>query len=388
LEKQYNGIVVLSNLATASKLTDLLIASVVCMASKVYLIRASRDEGDAAISEKARTLFRAGGFSDCFKEDDLTAVKVHVGEGGNTTYITAPCIRGLAEELLELNTRPFVTDTTTLYVGRRHNAVDHAILAAEHGFSLEGLGIPWIPPDGLSGSSAETVDVNGEINDEVFIAHGITRCQSILSVAHFTGHGATGLGATLKTMGMGCAGKHGKMTQHAALTLEISDDCTSCGVCCEYCPADAITLDDVRAHIDQDKCIGCAECMAMCRSGAVRCNWGQETEVMQKSMAEHAFGALKGKENRAAFFNFVLSVTKDCDCFSAPRMPKIVADIGILASTDAVAVDAAALDMVEDKAGRTLGALIGNKQLDPRCQIRHAESMALGSSTYELVQVD
>ncbi len=319
---------------------------------------------------------------------DLTALKVHVGEDGNTTYITAPCIKGLADELLELKTKPFVTDTTTLYVGRRHNAVDHAVLAAEHGFCLQGLGIPFIPPDGLSGTSAEAVEINGEINKEVFIAHGIARCQSILSVAHFTGHCAAGLGATLKTLGMGCASKHGKMTQHAALTLEIGDNCTSCGVCADYCPADAITLDDVQAHIDQDKCIGCAECMAMCRSGAVRCNWGQETETMQKSVAEHAIGALKGKKDRAAFFNFVLSVTKDCDCFSTPRMPKVVDDIGIIASTDPVAVDAAALDLVEEKAGRTLGALIRNKQLDPRCQIKHAENMGLGSSVYELVEVD
>lgn len=358
------------------------------MASRVYLIKASRDEGDKAISDKARALFKAGGFAACFKENDLTAVKVHVGEAGNTTYIAAPCIKGLAEELLELKTRPFVTDTTTLYVGRRHNAVEHGVLAAEHGFGLAGLGIPWIAPDGLSGTSAEAVAINGEINEEVFIAEGIARCQSILSVAHFTGHVASGLGATLKTIGMGCASKHGKMAQHAALTLDIGDDCTSCGVCSEYCPADAITLDEVRAHIDQDKCIGCAECMAMCRSGAVKCDWGQETEVMQKSVAEHAFGALKGKENRSAFFNFVISVTKDCDCFSSPRMPRIVDDIAILASTDAVAVDAAALDLVEDKAGRTLGVLIKNKQLDPRCQIRHAESLGLGSSTYELVEID
>ncbi|UCF15175.1 MAG: DUF362 domain-containing protein [Phycisphaerales bacterium] len=358
------------------------------MASQVYFISACRDEGDQAISRKARSLFAAGGFADCFRENDLTALKVHVGEESNTTYITARCIKGLAEELINLKTKPFVTDTTTLYVGRRHNAVDHAELAAEHGFGLEVLGIPWIPPDGLSGSSAEIVEINGEINREVSIAQGITRCQSILSVAHFTGHVASGLGATLKTIGMGCASKQGKMTQHAALTLNIGDDCTNCGVCSEYCPADAITLDDVRAHIDQDKCIGCAECMAMCRFGAVKCDWGQETEVMQKSVAEHAFGALKGKEGRAVFFNFVLSVTKDCDCFNTPRMPSIVQDIGILASTDAVAVDAAALIMVEEKAGRTLGALIKNKRIDPRCQIRHAEGLGLGSSTYELVKVD
>ena len=48
--------------------------------------------------------------------------------------------------------------------------------------------------------------------------------------------------------------------------------------------------------------------MAMCRFGAVRCDWGQETEILQKSMAEHALGALKGKEDKSVFFNFLLSV--------------------------------------------------------------------------------
>ncbi|TKJ38846.1 MAG: 4Fe-4S ferredoxin [Planctomycetes bacterium B3_Pla] len=358
------------------------------MSSDVYIIKASREDGQKVLSEKARTLFKAGGFADCFKENDLTAVKVHVGEDGNNTYITAPCIKGLVDELLELRTKPFVTDTTTLYVGRRHNAIDHAVLAAEHGFSLEELGIPFIAPDGLSGTSAEAIPVNGEINKEVFIAHGIARCRSILSVAHFTGHVASGLGATLKTLGMGCASKHGKMQQHAALTLNIGDDCTSCGVCSDYCPADAITLDDVKAHIDQDKCIGCAECMAMCRFGAVGCNWGLETEVMQKSIAEHAQGVLKGKENRAAFFNFVMSVTKECDCFGTPDMPSIVEDIGIVASADPVAVDAAALDLVEDKAGCELGQLLGNNEIDPRCQIVHAERIGVGSRDYQLVEID
>ncbi|KPL20543.1 MAG: hypothetical protein AMJ75_11640, partial [Phycisphaerae bacterium SM1_79] len=119
----------------------------------MYSIKASIDDGPEKISEKARRLFKAGGFASCFKENDFTAVKVHVGEDGNTTHVKASYIRGLVNELLELNTKPFVTDTTTLYVGRRHNAVDHAILAKEHGFCLEGLGIPFIAPDGLSGTA-------------------------------------------------------------------------------------------------------------------------------------------------------------------------------------------------------------------------------------------
>ena len=358
------------------------------MGSKVYFIKASTNDGEQVISQKARKLFKAGGFAGCFKENDFTAVKVHVGEGGNNTHISAACIKGLVDELLVLKTKPFVTDTTTLYVGRRHNAIDHAALAAEHSFSLDGLGIPFIVPDGLFGTTEIPVEINGEIDKKVFIASGIVQCQSLLSVAHFTGHPAACAAGTLKTLGMGCASKRGKMKQHAALNLSIGNDCTRCGVCFEHCPADAITLDDIKAHIDQDKCIGCAECMAMCRFGAVKCNWGPECEVLQKSIAEHALGVLKGKKNKAAFFNFLLSVTKDCDCFSTPDMDTIVDDIGIVASTDPVAVDKAALDLVENESGRKLAELLENDKLDPRYQIEHAERIGLGSSSYELIEVN
>ena len=358
------------------------------MGSKVYFIKASVKDGEQVISKKARKLFKTGGFEGCFEENDFTAIKVHVGEDGNNTHIPAACIKGLVDELLALKTKPFVTDTTTLYVGQRHNAIDHNVLAAKHGFSLDGLGIPFIAPDGLFGTTEIPVNINGEIDRKVFIASGIVQCQSILSVAHFTGHPAACAAGTLKTLGMGCASKKGKMKQHAALKLSISDDCTRCGVCFEHCPADAITLDEVKAHIDQDKCIGCAECMAMCRFGAVKCNWGPECEALQKRIAEYALGALKGKENKAAFFNFLLTITKNCDCFSTPDMYKIVDDIGIAASRDPVAVDKAALDLLENKAGRKLVKLLENDKLDPRYQIEHAERIGLGSSSYELVEID
>jgi uncharacterized Fe-S center protein len=358
------------------------------MTSKVYFIRASVDDGEKTISEKARRLFRAAGLAKCFSENDFTAVKIHIGEEGNTTHIKAPCLKGLIEELLALKTKPFLTDTNALYVGRRHNAVDHAALAAEHGFSKDVLGIPFIVADGLLGTCETSVPINGQVNKEVFIASDLVRCQSILSVAHFTGHPAACAAATLKTLGMGGASKKGKMTQHAELTISIADDCTLCRQCFTHCPADAITLDDVKAHINQDKCISCAECLAVCRFGAVKCNWGQETEIFQKSIAEHALGVLKGKQHKAAFFNFLISITKDCDCFDVPEMPGIVHDIGILASTDPVAVDKAALDLVEKNAGGKLPQLIDNKELNPHHQLNHAQLIGLGSTDYELVEID
>ena len=111
----------------------------------------------------------------------------------------------------------------------------------------------------------------------------------------------------------------------------------------------------------------------MCRFDAVKCNWGEESEVLQKSIAEHALGVLKGKENRAAFFNYIISVTKDCDCVKSPDMLRIVEDIGIAASTDPVAVDKATVDLVESRAGKKLAELLENDKLEPRYQIEHGE---------------
>lgn len=358
------------------------------MNSKVFLGRITARQSDREISEKAQRVFKLGDFWHCFKENDFTALKVHVGEPPNNTYIRAGCLKGLVEQLRELRTRPFVTDTCTLYRGRRQNAVDHTTVAGEHGFDTAGLGIPFIIADGLFGTNETAVQINGELNKEVYIASEITRCQSLLGVAHLTGHPGTCAAATIKTLGMGCASRKGKLRQHSAINPKINDKCVLCGDCISSCPVDAISKGEEKAAIDDDKCIGCGECLAVCRFNAVEFDWERENELLQKDMAEHALGALKGKQGRAAFFNFVMSVSEGCDCFDKKDMKIICDDVGILASTDPVAVDKAALDLVEQQSGKTMIELVGNEKLDPRFQIEHAEKIGLGSSRYELVEVD
>ncbi len=105
-------------------------------------------------------------------------------------------------------------------------------------------------------------------------------------------------------------------------------------------------------------------------------------------MAEHALGVINGKQGRIAFFNFLISVTDECDCMNKKNMPIIVDDIGILASTDPVAIDKAAIDMVEKAGGNTMAKLIGRKELNPYYQIKHAERIGLGTPYYELVELD
>lgn len=358
------------------------------MASKVYLIRASADEGSKSLSTKSVALFKAGNFSSCFRENDFTAVKVHIGEKGNTTYVRAPAFKGLVDQLLALKTKPFITDTSTLYTGHRHNALDHAILADEHDFNIETLGAPFHAPDGLFGTDEIAVPINGTLNDKVFIASDIVRCQSIVSLAHCTGHVAACLGATLKTLGMGLSSRKGKMRQHASVKPSVNkSSCTLCGQCAKYCPEHAITCDDIQAHIDQDKCIGCAECVAVCRFNAVKYDWGAENEDLQRNVAEHALGALTGKKDRAVFFNYAITITIDCDCFGSPNMKQIVPDIGILASTDPVAIDKAAVDLIQKAGSADLGALLEKQHLTPSWQIDHGVKIGLGSAEYELLDV-
>ena len=358
------------------------------MVSKVFFIKAGGGDSEDVISDKACELFEKGGFASCFKAGDFTAVKIHVGEPPNNTYVGPACIKGLVEELVGLKTKPFVTDTSTLYTGRRHNAIDHSILASEHGFDVAGLGVPFIAPDGLFGTAETAVEINGQLNKEVFIASDLVRCQSILSIAHFTGHPATCAAATIKTLGMGFSSRKGKMRQHSVLKPVVNERCTRCGECYEYCPVDAITVDDIKAHIDQDKCIGCAECLAVCRFGAVQFDWGAQNQMLHKNIAEHALGVIKGKEDRSAFFNFIISVTDGCDCFSRADMSNIVDDIGIVASTDPVAVDKASIDLVQNKAGKTIAELLSNENLDSRYQLEHGRHIGLGSTDYELIELD
>lgn len=368
------------------------------MPPKVYFIKSAIEDGEKVISDKAARLFKEAGFAKCFQKNDFTAVKIHIGEKGNKTYLKAPCIKGLVDELVGLKTKPFLTDTSTLYLGKRHNAIDHALLAHEHGFDVKGLGIPFIPPDGIFGTSETVVRIDPSslrsaeasgvfLNKEVSIAYDIARVQSILAISHVTGHIGTCFAATLKTLGMGCASRKGKMRQHSAFKPSVdTGKCEGCGECYRHCPEAAINMEDLKAHIDKDKCVGCAECLAVCRFGAVQHDWDKDIKILECNIAEHAKGVLTGKEGRAAFINFAISITSDCDCMGNPDH-NIVKDIGILGSTDPVAVDAAAIALMEKTAGKPLDKISKYPNLNGKWQIEHAEKIGLGSRKYELIEI-
>ena len=110
------------------------------------------------------------------------------------------------------------------------------------------------------------------------------------------------------------------------------------------------------AYIITDKCIGCGECLAVCRFGAVKYDLGRESAALQKSMAEHALGAVKDKQGKAFYLNCLIDMTRDCDC-AGSKQKKLIPDLGILASDDPVAIDKATLDLTREVHGKDIARL-------------------------------
>ncbi len=102
-------------------------------------------------------------------------------------------------------------------------------------------------------------------------------------------------------------------------------------------------------------------------------------------MAEYAWGAIKNKRDKVACFNFLIHVTKECDCAGKPQ-PAVVRDVGILASYDPVAIDQATVDLLAEAAKKDLFKDMWPEN-DYNAQLDHAERMGMGTRRYELVTI-
>ena len=356
------------------------------MSSAVYFIPLNDGCTPEQQAEATGKIFDAAGVKKCIQKDDFVAIKLHVGEKKNTTHIDPAVARAVVEKVKACKGQPFLTETSTLYKGERENAIKHLIHAHKHGFGFEQVGAPFIMADGLAGNTEIEVPIPGELNQSVKIAREIRVADALMVISHPTGHMVTALGACIKNLGMGLASRMGKMRQHSSMKPKVlAQKCKACGKCIQWCPGNFISDRDGVAYIDEDRCIGCGECLAVCRFDAVEYNWGQDSEFVQKQMAEHALGVVIGKEDKCFYINILVNMTKDCDCM-AKTQKKIIPDVGILGSFDPVAVDKATLDLTIQEGGGNL-AEIAFKRLSGSVQLDHAAKIGLGSPDYELKEI-
>jgi len=368
----------------------------------------------APFAERLRRLLDRTSFAEHVDAGALTALKIHFGERGVTSHVQPLWVRPIVDFLATAGARPFLTDASTLYVGQRGEAVSHAMQAALHGYDPLLLGAPVIISDGLKGNAQVSLPVRGGKHfTEAHIAEGVAQADLLVSINHFKGHELAGFGGALKNIGMGAASKQGKMLQHVTTGPTVNvGNCKGCGACVGVCASGALALADAaslfppvadaagkqRITLDLKRCVGCGACFLACKVGGLDINWQTDVNEFLERMMEYAAAILVARSKPSLHISFVTNVTPDCDCMGFSDAP-ICGDIGILASLDPVAIDQAALDLVNRAEPHYPSHLPANLKagddkframrphLPEHMGLDYAEALGLGSRQYELVPV-
>ena len=365
--------------------------------SKVYMVNMRTIYGNSML-KKVEDLVRKSGLLDYDLKGKFIALKIHFGEYGNLAYIKPQYIKVIGDLLKEQGAIPFLVDCSTLYSGSRSDAISHLKTAALNGWSYSVTGMENIIGDGLKGNDEKIVPIHLKHCATAKIGTSVMDADFILSLNHFKGHEQAGFGGAIKNIGMGCGSKLGKLEMHSGSKPSIQmNECISCTKCTKHCNQHAIHMEE-KAVIDYDKCVGCGECIVVCPVKAIHQASSEISKILNEKIAEYTYAVLKEKEH--FHINFITSVSPNCDCWGSNDTP-IVPDIGILASSDPIAIDKASANLVneayalhntvltetEHTHGEDKFSCI-HKNVDWMSGLIYAEELNLGTQEYELIKLD
>jgi uncharacterized Fe-S center protein len=199
------------------------------MASTVYFLKVDEDTPQEKVIEGLNKILTKEDICASFSSGGLTGIKMHFGEAEDPNTVDPVYIRTIVDAVKEQGSNPFLTDTNTLYRGKRSNSVDHINLASSHSYSIEGVGAPVVILDGLAGKNFMEVPLeNGKHCKTAKIAKDVLSIDDLIVVTHVTGHGGAGLGGSIKNVGMGMASRGGKQIQHSGILPNRSSIQASC----------------------------------------------------------------------------------------------------------------------------------------------------------------
>jgi len=375
------------------------------MASKVYYAPARVEHWDYNASQAAglERLIDQMGFSDSFEKNEVVLIKTHFGSYGAHRIVRPRFLRMLVDAVKAVGGKPVVCDTV------RIDGWDYLDVASQNGINALSMGCPVVLADGLLGFDSVEVE-SGPVLGKVAMASLVHDATAMIVVSHFKGHIGAGFGGAVKNLAMGgVAGRHRsgewqKARGHlhacgadASLTRD-AELCTMCLQCLHVCPTEAITEENGTLLVDDKKCWRCGRCERVCPDGAIKLAKREQADFMA-GLAEAAAAVVRTfADNKILYFNFALEVQPECDCMPMADTP-LVQDQGIFASRDIVAVDQAALDMVnqakplpeslaeEMKVKHGEKILTASLGVDGQPQLDELAVLGIGRKEYELVRV-
>lgn len=257
------------------------------------------------------------------------AVKLHSGEVGNQNFLRPDFCKPIVERV-----NGTVVECNTAYDGARNTTDKHWKTMELHGWSR------YFTVDLLDaeGPDLELAIPDGKKIKKNFVGKNITNYDSVLVLSHFKGHPMGGYGGALKQLSIGFASSYGKQYIHGV--------------------------------------------------GDVDAFWTSDHDSFLEAMADAASSVVKLFEGKLAYISVMKNLSVDCDCCDVAEDP-CMADIGILASLDPVAIDRACLDLVYASKDP------GRDHFLERVQSRNGEhtidaavALGIGSKEYELITIN
>lgn len=255
-------------------------------------------------------------------------VKVHSGEPGNQNFLRPNFWKKIINEV-----NGTVVECNTAYEGRRNTTKAHLETFKLHGWNAfkvdlldsEGPDLVLDIPDG------KQIKTN-------YVGKGISKYDSMLVLSHFKGHPMGGYGGAIKQLSIGVASSFGKAYIHGA--------------------------------------------------GEPEKIWTQEQNKFLEAMADAAKSVVDYFNGNILYINVMKNMSVDCDCCAVAEDP-CIKDIGILISTDPIAIDQACIDLVYNSNDEKKSHLI--ERIESRNgihTIEAAEILGFGSRDYELINID
>ena len=262
------------------------------------------------------------------------AVKLHSGEEGNQNYLRPEFVKPMVEYV-----KGTVVECNTAYEGARNTSEKHKKLLEEHNWN-KYFNVDLMDEEGPD----KVLPVeNGKVLKENFVGKDIEKYDSMLVLSHFKGHPMGGYGGALKQLSIGCASSEGKAWIHSA----------------------GQSKDQYSIWNDLP-----------------------EQNKFLESMADSAGTVVKYFGDKIAFINIMANMSVDCDCCAVAEDP-CMKDIGILASTDPIAIDQACIDLVKQSNDP------GKEHFLERVNSRNgthtidsAAELGFGTKEYELINVE